>query len=154
MWMPREPLVFGHAGTRIEIDAQLVGVREVVGADRVRVQLDAAEVRDPRELRSVVDHDLARRASGGKLELDRPHPVGARLGRALLVEGLLGDAVHIALHHDRAVRDPAQRGGRDGEVVADDVALREARLREEHLARVRDGDALAKDVEVLGRFSG
>ena len=67
--IPREPLVFGHprrpsslqqrfhlqrhathvvpadARPGIEIDPQLVGVVEIAGPHRVRVQLDAAEVR-------------------------------------------------------------------------------------------------------------
>ena len=46
------------AGDRVEVHAQLVGVVEVVGADRVRVEVDAAEVDDPRQLRGVADDDL------------------------------------------------------------------------------------------------
>jgi hypothetical protein len=76
--MPREPLVLGqprspissrtldlerdaahvvplNAGIRIEIDAQFVGVIEIARAHRMRMQLDAAEIDDPREPGGVVD---------------------------------------------------------------------------------------------------
>ena len=46
------------AGHRIEIDAQLVGAIHVLAAHRVRVEIDAAEVHQLRELRDVVDDDL------------------------------------------------------------------------------------------------
>src|SRR4029450_5621162 len=44
-----------HAGHRVEVDPQLVGVVDVVGAHRVGVQVDAAQVDDPGELRGVAD---------------------------------------------------------------------------------------------------
>ena len=100
--MPREPLVFGqprspsssssaftssatrrtssHAtpGPGIEIDAQLVGVIEIAGAHRVRVQLDAAEVHDPGEPRRVVDDDLL---GGAPRRETRASPCAATSGR-------------------------------------------------------------------------
>ena len=131
--MPREPLVFGqparpelveqrlhlerdaaHVGprdarARIEIDAQLVGMIEVAGAHRVRMQLDAAEVDDPGEARRVVDDDLLGGAPRRKRQRHRAQPVGPLLGRALLVEGLALGAVDEALEHDRAVADAGER---------------------------------------------
>ena len=75
----------------------------------------------------------------------------ARLGRALLVEGLPLGAVDEALEHDGPVADAAQRARRDGQVVADDVELGELRLlREVGLARVGDADLAALDREDLG----
>ena len=59
-------IVPADAGTRIEIDAQLVGMIEIAGAHRMRMQLDAAEVDDPGEPRRVVDDDLFRGAAGRK----------------------------------------------------------------------------------------
>ena len=175
--MPREPLVFGQprrpelleqrlhlqrdaahvvprdAGTGIEIDAQLVGVLEVVRAHGMRVKLDAAEVHDPREPRGVVDDDLFRRAPRGERERRRAEPVRARLGRALLVEGLALGAVDEALEHDGPVADAAQRAGRDRQVVPHDVELGELRLaREVGLARVGDPDLAPLDGENLGFF--
>ena len=48
----------GRARAGVEVDAQLVGMIEVVGTHGVRVQVDAAEVDDPEELRGVAYDDL------------------------------------------------------------------------------------------------
>ena len=51
------------AGTRIEINAQLVRVLEIAGAYGVWMELDAAQVHDPREPGCVIDDDLLRFAA-------------------------------------------------------------------------------------------
>jgi hypothetical protein len=85
--MPREPLGFGPAAkshlfekrshfeshaahvvladarTGVEVNAQLVGMVEIAGAHGVRMQLDAAQVYDPREPRWVIDDNFLRFAS-------------------------------------------------------------------------------------------
>src|SRR3990172_7164215 len=48
----------GDARHGVEVDPQLVGVIEVVGADRVRVEIDTAEVRHPGETGVVGAGDL------------------------------------------------------------------------------------------------
>ena len=102
MWMPREPDVLGQptsptassasratsatsricghgdAGHRVEVDPQLVGMVEVLGADRVRVEVDAAEVDDPGEPGGVVDDDLVGGPPGRERERRRPDPRRAR----------------------------------------------------------------------------
>ena len=89
-WMPREPDVFGQptspksdsarlhdlrdlanlvpldARHRIEIDAQFVGMIEIVGAHRMRVQLETGEIRHPRERGCVARHDFFRRSARRK----------------------------------------------------------------------------------------
>ena len=45
-----------HARHRVEIDAQLVGVIEIVGTHRMRVQLEAGEVRHPEERGRIAWH--------------------------------------------------------------------------------------------------
>src|SRR6266545_3170818 len=45
----------GHPGHRVEVDPELVGMVEVVGAHRVGVQVDATEVDHPGELGGVPD---------------------------------------------------------------------------------------------------
>ena len=55
----------GDAGHRVEVDPQLVGVVEVLGAHRVRVEVDAAEVDHPGERRGVADDDLVGERAGG-----------------------------------------------------------------------------------------
>jgi hypothetical protein len=105
------------AGPGIEVDAQLVRMVEVVRAHRMRVQIDAAEVDDPEQLRGVAHDDLARRAAGGELQLHRVDPVRDAARRTLLKERLLVGSVHVTLEHDRPSRDAAQRALGDGRVV-------------------------------------
>ena len=96
MWMPREPLVFGqptspaassaslrdqrdlpdllprHARHGVEVDPQLVGVVEVLRPDRVRVEVEAAEVGDPCEACRLVEHDLVRGPAAGNVSVATP----------------------------------------------------------------------------------
>ena len=112
MWMPREPEVFGQptsptassascatsatsricdhvdARHRVEVDAQLVGMVEVVGADRVRVEVDAAEVDDPGEPAASSSTISSAVRPDGKRQRRRSEPVGPVLRRALLEERL------------------------------------------------------------------
>ena len=152
-WNPREPEVFGQpvspksvehlarrparrrricshadAGDRVEVDAQLVGMIEVVGAHGVRVQVDAAEVDDPRELRRVAHDDLVRGPARRERQLDRLDPLRPGLRRALLEEELPLRPVHEALQRHRPALHPAERAVRDGQVVPDEVELRVAGL--------------------------
>jgi len=48
---------------RIEIDAQLVGVIEVLGAHRMRMQLETGEVGKPSERRGILGDDFIGRAT-------------------------------------------------------------------------------------------
>ncbi len=67
----------GHAGDRIEVDPQLVGMIEIVCANRMRVQVDAAQVDDPGQLSGVAQHDLVSRPAGWEEQLDCLDPVRA-----------------------------------------------------------------------------
>src|SRR5437773_470486 len=111
---------------------------EVVGAYRVRVQVDAPQVDDPQQLRRVAHHDLLRRPARRKAQLHRLDPVGVLRGGPLLEERLALRAVHVALEHDRPRRDPSQRPVGDRHVVLRQVELRVTGLRKEHLVRVGD----------------
>ena len=52
------------AGHRVEVDPQLVGMVEVLGAHRMRVEVEASEIDDPRQARGIPDHRLlGRRAA-------------------------------------------------------------------------------------------
>ena len=63
-------------------------------------------------------------------------PVGPRRRRALHEEELAGGAVRVALHHHRAVADVRQQHRRDVGVVLDQIALGDAELGPERLARL------------------
>ena len=56
----RHPLHVGprHAGSGIEVHAQLVGMVGVICADGVWIEVDAAQVDDPRQRGGVGDDDF------------------------------------------------------------------------------------------------
>ncbi len=137
-----------HTGNGVEVHAQLVGMIQILGADRMRVQIDAAQVHDPRELRRIADHDLVRRPSRGEAELDGLDPVRLRGGRAFLEEERALGAVDEPLQGHRAIRDAPERPVADRQVVADQVELRLPDRWEEDLVGVRDRHLAPGDVEV------
>jgi hypothetical protein len=120
--IPRDPALVEHVAddqrhaphvvprgprARIEVDAQLVGMLEVVDAHRMRIQVDAPEVDDPQKLRRVAHDHLLRRAPRGEPQLHGLDPVGVLGGGPLLEERLPLGAVHVALEHDRPRGDPS-----------------------------------------------
>ena len=139
MWIPREPEVFGQptsptrleglladhrdvadlgpldAGDGIQVHPQLVGMVQVVGADRVRVEVDAAEVVDPGQPRRVLDHDLVGGPAARERQFGRAQPLGRVVRGSLLEERLLGDAVDEPLERHRARADAGQRALGDGD---------------------------------------
>ena len=80
---------------------------EVLGADGMRVEVEAPEVHDPREARGIPDHRLFGRTPRRVVQRRGLDVVGVVLGHALLEEGLGVDALHEALEHHRA--SPAPR---------------------------------------------
>ena len=139
----------GHARHRVEVDAQLVGVLHVVGAHGVRVEVDAAEVRDPREARRLVDDDLVGRPTRRERQRRDAHPLGPVVGRPLLEERLLVDPVDEPLERHRPAADARQRPVGDGDEVGHHVELGVAGLGEVDLVGVRDRDLAAADLEHL-----
>ena len=85
-----------HTRHRIEIDAELVGMIEIVGAHGVRMQLEAGEIRHPRERRRIAGDDFFRGAAGRKAQRHDVDPGRPRCRRALLKEELSIRAVRIA----------------------------------------------------------
>src|SRR5688572_662539 len=142
----------GNPRHRVEVDAQLVGMLEVLRPHRVRMELQAREVREPGERRGVARHDLLRCAPRGEAQLDHLDPLRTALRRALLVEELALDPVGIAHQHvGPAARSP-KGSFRYGNVIASEVELGMAGLREQHLARVGDRDLAPADREDLFRY--
>src|SRR5437868_12548845 len=115
-----------------------------------RVELDASEIRDPREASGVGHHREVRLVPGWVADVDRFEPVRMRIGNALLIEEVAIDAVRVPLHLHRASGHVVQHGVSDVDVVADEVALGESGFREEHLLDVGDLDLAAGDDERLG----
>ena len=138
-----------HAGHRVEVDPQLVGVVEVFGAHRVRVEVEASEVDDPGQARGIPDHRLLGRRSARVVQGRGVDEVGVVLGHALLEERLLVDALHEALQHHRPPAGAAQRPRRDREEVPHDIELRQPGLREDDLVGARDTHLVTVDLEDL-----
>ena len=152
MCIPRDPLVLGQprrpissssdfhlerdrahvapndAGTRIEIDPQLVGMIEIAGAHRMRMQLDASKIDDPCKPGGVIDHDFFRSASRWKCERNRSQPRGALRRCSLLIERLAFGAVDVSLEDKGTVADSGERARCDRQVVANQIELRELGL--------------------------
>jgi hypothetical protein len=134
---------------RVEVDAQLIGVCEIVGAHRMRIEIDASEVDGPHQAGGIVEHGLLRRRAGCVLELRDIDVVGAvLLGCPLLEDRLLGDALDEAFEDHRALGDASQRAGRDGQVVLDQVELGDADIGEDDLVRMGDQHLLVADLHM------
>ena len=140
------PVDTGH---RVQVDTQLVGVGEVVGADRMRVEVDAAEVDRPHQACRVVQHRLLGGRARGILQLRDVDVVGPLLGRSLLKDRLFGDALDEPLEDHRPVGHPPQRARSDIEVIANQVHLGDADVREDDLVGMRDRHLLTVDLQVL-----
>ena len=101
---------------RVEVGAQLVGMIEILGPHRMRMELEAGEVGHPGQRRGIARHHLLGQASGREGERHHLDPLRARLRRALLVEELALDSVRVAHQHvgsaagARAARRAPPRG--------------------------------------------
>ena len=135
---PRDP---GH---RVQIDPQFVGVVEVAGEHRVRIEVDAAQVDRPRQPGGVMDDRFGGRGAGRVAQLGDVHPVRPFRGRPLLEYGLLGDALDEAFQNHRPAGHTAQRPVGDRQVITHQVELGvRAGTRvggEDHFVRMGDGD--------------
>jgi len=109
---------------------------EIVRPDRMRVEVDAAQVDDPGKGGVVVHDDLVGCPPRRETEFDGVDPRWPGLRRALLKEELALDPVDEPLQRHRPPRHAAQRPVGDGDVVANKIGLGVTGAREEHLLRV------------------
>jgi hypothetical protein len=135
------------------VDSKLVGMVEVLGTDRVRMELETAEIGEPYEIRCCARHDLVGAAPRRKADRDDLDPWRPRDGCAFLIKEAGVDPVRIADQHVRSAPCAAQRAFRDHDVVADEIELRVTAAREENLVRVRDRNlAINRDHELVLGF--
>ena len=125
----------------------VVGTIDVVALRVPLVQVDAPEIHHPQQRRHVVDDRKVDDVAVAVIDGAGADPFGTRRRRALHEEERPRGAVRIALHHHRAVADVRKQHGRNIGVVLDQAAFRDAALRPERLAQVRQANVLARDGE-------
>ena len=144
-----------HARHRIEVDAQLVGMIERLRADRMRMQLQAGEVRHPGEVGGSAWHHLLGAAAGREADRGDLHPIRPLRRGALLEEELAVDAVRVAHQHAGPPAGATQGRVSHRDVVIHQVQLGDPGIADQQLPRMRDDDLAAidpeRDVVVRGR---
>ncbi len=114
------------------------------------VQLQVGEVAQPHERRQVLAQAVVDLALGAPAPHGRGlDPVGAVGGALLLIEVLPLHAVRIALERQRPVAQVPQQHRRDLRVVVDQLGLREAGVRVEHLLEVRQPQRAPVELDLL-----
>jgi hypothetical protein len=118
---------------------------EVVGAHRMRMQLEAGEVGHPRQVGRMARHDLV--GAAARREADRRHLRASRAAwpAPLLEEEFAADAVGVAHQHARAAARAAQCRLGDGDVVARRGRSCGPWPRDQRLRRMRDDNVAAVD---------
>jgi hypothetical protein len=101
---------------------------EIASAHWMGVQFDAPKIHDPGQTGDIVYDNFFRMSPGRKRKSDSPQPWWTLCGSALLVEGLSFSAVHEALENDGTIFDPVEGSRSDGEVIADQIKLRDSHL--------------------------
>ena len=127
---------------------------EVVGANRMRVELETREVGHPGKSGCVARNNFFGGAPGWKAQRNDFDPGRPGLRRPLLVEVLAVDAVGIAHEDSGPSARATQRSVRNGKVVADKIQLRIARFWKEHLSWIGDRDVAPGDRQDLSLLLG
>src|ERR1051326_3533388 len=97
---------------------------QVAGADGVRVQLEAPEVHDPCESRSIIDHDFFRFTTRRERQTNRPQPFGPPDRRALLIESVAFGAINKSLENDWPITNARECTGCNRKVVLNEIKFR------------------------------
>ncbi|SGO88807.1 Uncharacterised protein [Mycobacterium tuberculosis] len=143
--LPRDP---GH---RVQVHPQLVGMIEVAGEHRMRIEIHTPQVDHPRQPGGVVNDRLRGGAARRIVQLGHVHPVWPVCRCALLKHRLGGDALDETLENHRPAGHPAHRPLGHGEVIADQielgVALSIVVSGEDDPARMRDDDLASVHVQ-------
>ena len=135
-----------NAGPGIEVDAEFVGMIQIARPDRVGMQFEAAQVDDPGQAGSIIDHDLFRGTARGEGQDDGAQPGGPVLGGTLLIERLAFRAVDEAFEHNGTIGDACQSARSHRQVVPHQFELGDFYLfRKIELIGVSNTDLLPVD---------
>jgi hypothetical protein len=137
----------GRAVTRVEVEVHVVRTIDVVALRVPLVQVDAPQVHHPQERGQIVNHREVDDVAVAVIDRAGADPGRPRRGRALHEEEGASGAVWIPLHHHGAVGDVREENACDVRVVLNQAALRDAALRPERLAQVRQADIVAGHAE-------
>ncbi len=137
-----------HAWHRVEVDAQFVWMREIVGAYRVRIEVDAAHVDRPHQAGGIVDDGLLGRGARRVLQLGDVDEVRPLLRCPLLEDCFLGNALDEPLEDHRPVPHTAQRPLGDIGVIEHQVHLGGPDIGEDYLVGIGDGQLPTVDLQV------
>ena len=141
------------AWSRIQIDTQLIRVVQVRGAHRMRMQLNATEVNDPRESGGVIDYNFLRDPTRRKRQRRGTQPNRPVRRRAFLIERLPLGAVDKTFQHDWSIANARERAGRDGQVVTNEIEFAEFHLGSEiRLVGIRNAYFASLDREHFSFF--
>ena len=112
------------------------------------MNLERRKIRQPGERRQILDEKIVDMAAVVAAPDGRGlNPVGTMLGRILLLEIFVIDAVRVALHRDRASAQMRKQRRRNARVIVDYLALRESCGREKNLVEIGQSKTLAFDFD-------
>ncbi len=100
------------------------------------------------EQRVQVAADHALRGLAIDIQRDGPHGLGHGARHPLLVEHLAGYAIGVTFERERAVAHHRQDGRGHRHVVAEQLALRDSRVRPEDLVQVAELQTTPRDFQV------
>ncbi len=149
----RQHVVEAGLRPRIDVDHRPGRTGRIAGRRRPRMDLDRAVVRRPGQRRRRVEHQVELGLAGVGVVVAPPFdPVRRMLGCGLVPEALLGDPVGIAMQVHRSTCEIRQHHRCDVGVVADQIALRDRRVRtvrrEQHLVEVRQVNGVLAELPV------
>ena len=141
------------AGRGVEIEVEVIRPVDVVAARVPGIQIDTAEVDDPKEAGKIVNHGKVDHIRGGMGDGTDRKSLGALFGSVFLEEKLTVRPVGIALHHHRAVDQVRQENGRYVGIVLQQVPLGDAFIGPEELLQMGELDGTPTHAKFNCRFA-
>jgi hypothetical protein len=138
-----------NAWDGIEVNAQFVGMIEIVGTNGMGMKFQTRKVCHPRQRGCVPRHDFFSRATRGEGQRDHVDPVGARRGRTFLKEEVLTDAVRIPDEHIWPTTGATQSSVSHGDIVLSEIEFRVPRTREEYFVGIGNRDLASRNDDEL-----
>jgi DNA ligase D-like protein (predicted polymerase) len=117
----------------VEVESELIGMIDVVRAHRPGMKVETAQLYEANDICLAYRDIHAARSLRWEADLHRLE--GCVLGCALVIDGLDGDVLHVALQHRGTAGDPSGGPCRDLDEVVHHVAFGPALVGEHHSVR-------------------